>query len=1661
MTRAAATLRWLALAAILIGLFSPITTSHTIAQDQSAIEAAAEGTPTPPDADGDGVADDVDNCPNVANADQADADGDGVGDACAPAPPPPDADGDGVSDDLDNCPTVANTEQANTYGDAAGDACEAPLPPPDADGDGVADAVDNCPTVANADQANRDGNGLGDACEPIVEVPTEIATDAPADIATEEATSTPTEPTSKHNVTTQLLQAPSADFAASNNFQAAAPGTYDPATGANAGGSFADSRPELESEDLTCGQAIVFYDGIEVTAGSGDYGIDFEFSSESTNHILIGFGAFLGTDLLVGDPFNANLDGNEAAIGSASIDSDSVNVHVDVTNLEAGEKVVLRVIVQLICREDLAGRQGNVQSRLGSGGGAQTIPLKLVGATPPAPPAISVVKNCPTGSTNEPGATIIYQIDITNTGLQTVYLKSDGLVDARTGAFHADAAGTTALTYPIQISPDQTVSVYFKTTVTAADITNANVDNSVTVTAVSDPTLQSALTIAQTATATCPITAPVLSIAKTPDAASVNAGSTIGFTISVTNNGPGTATVVTLTDTLPTNADLNWSLSPPVAGCSIASGELTCAFGNLAQGASASGHISSPTTVDTCGTVDNTASVSSTNAATQTASASIAVHCPAIDIVKTATDGTAEITTANVGDTITYTYTVTNTGDVDLTNVKVVDDNGTPGDTSDDVTCTIGNLAAGATDTSCTLAHLVGAQDASAGTIHNIAVVTGSAGATTVTDNDDATVAITAPDAAVTKTADADEVTVGDTLGFTIAVSNSGDGVAHDVVLDDALAGGLTWIEDPDNAACEIAANLLHCAIGDLAPGDPPFAVHVSATSTDEFCKGIENTATVTAGNEPEALVDNNEGTAFVEIDCPAIKIVKTATDGTNEITTVNMGATITYTYAVSNTGDVDLHNVSVADDNGTPGNTSDDVTCTIGALAVGATDSATCTLAHVVTLADVVAGSITNIAVATGTAPLGTTVRADDDATVTINAHPHLTITVDCPVIDGVGHIGDEVIFTIHILDDGDTPVGGLAPTSGLTGAFSTPLDLDPGESEDITFTTHITAAQALAGLFTFDVHLSGLFKAITVSADGGQECAFTPLVTVKVTKTADDAAVTAPEPIGFTIEVTNDGESTATDVTLNDPLPQGDILTWTEDLDNPDCAVVSGLLTCDFGDLAPADVRTVHVTAASDKEHCAELTNVVTIAATNETPGDEADDTASAETEVKCPDMTVNADPDGPVVTSGEPVGFTISGENIGAGTAKDATLTAPLPHGLTWTIDGPPTLTSSVNEGPSVFSAQSVAAAQVTCTPNGDGTLISCDFADLAPGMAISFHVSAQSDPEFCGQLETSPTVAATNEPSTRLANNGDFASLITVACPQVSMTKVADAGSVDPGETIGFTVTVSNEVGQGVANGVTLDDPLPANPGLSWTIDGGSAAGLCQISGGDLTCDYGAFDDGESQDVHISSPTTGATCGTVINTATVNAINEQDDQLADNEASDQVDVDCAPAILIDKIATDGTTEITTVNPGDTITYVFTVTNAGNVLLSDLVVVDDNLTPNDTTDDITLANCTATALAPGAAMTCSLPHVVTEEDGDSLTNVALVTGHDEVNSPVSDEDDATVAVDTPDEPIEELPNTGSGAVAGMSATSWLLIICLVMILSGAAYGARRRAA
>jgi hypothetical protein len=124
----------------------------------------------PHDNDADCFSNATDNCPSVANPDQADRDRDGVGDICENCvaranPDQRNSDGDGFGDACDNCPGVTNEDQADRDNDRIGDACD--ICPDhygqDPDKDGL--CIDNCPTIANPGQQDADQDGIGDACD--------------------------------------------------------------------------------------------------------------------------------------------------------------------------------------------------------------------------------------------------------------------------------------------------------------------------------------------------------------------------------------------------------------------------------------------------------------------------------------------------------------------------------------------------------------------------------------------------------------------------------------------------------------------------------------------------------------------------------------------------------------------------------------------------------------------------------------------------------------------------------------------------------------------------------------------------------------------------------------------------------------------------------------------------------------------------------------------------------------------------------------------------------------------------------------------------------------------------------------------------------------------------------------------------------------------------------------------------------------------------------------------------------------------------------------------------------------------------------------------------------------------------------------------------------
>jgi hypothetical protein len=162
---------------------------------------------------------------------------------------------------------------------------------------------------------------------------------------------------------------------------------------------------------------------------------------------------------------------------------------------------------------------------------------------------------------------------------------------------------------------------------------------------------------------------------------------------------------------------------------------------------------------------------------------------PAIDLEKSGT------TISKVGDSVTYTYTVTNTGNVSLGNVVIKDDAGTPGNTADDFQLTTPSSGDANTNGileetetwifTKTLTVPAGASDP----FVNTATVNANAvnSLLTATDTDTHSVDLFKPGVTVTKAivGNPTSALIGDTITYRITITNTSDGDLTTVALDD------------------------------------------------------------------------------------------------------------------------------------------------------------------------------------------------------------------------------------------------------------------------------------------------------------------------------------------------------------------------------------------------------------------------------------------------------------------------------------------------------------------------------------------------------------------------------------------------------------------------------------------------------------------------------------------------------------------------------------------------------------------------------------------------------------------------------------------------------------------------------------------------------------
>ena len=528
-----------------------------------------------------------------------------------------------------------------------------------------------------------------------------------------------------------------------------------------------------------------------------------------------------------------------------------------------------------------------------------------------------------------------------------------------------------------------------------------------------------------------------------------------------------------------------------------------------------------------------------------------------------------------------------------------------------------------------------------------------------------------------------------------------------------------------------------------------------------------------------------------------------------------------------------------------------------------------------------------------------------------------------------------------------------------------------------------------------------------------------------ISVTKTADQGTINAGDTAAFTIVVTNNGPGTANNVTVNDPLPAG--VAWSISPAVTGCSITSGTLSCTFATLDEGASKTIHISGVTDAQDCGTLSNTATVAADNE-GSDQTDNSDTATITVKCATIQVTKTPDQGTVSAGDPIGFTITASNSGAGSASGVTVTDTLPTdaGLSWTID----------------AAGSDSGCSITAG------VLSCNFGTIAAGGSKHVHITSPTTAATCGSVDNTANVTTSNDGS-----DSDNAT-ITVNCPNVTVLKTADQGTIDAGDTAAFTIVVTNE-GPGTAKGVTLTDTLPS--GVVWSED--SAA--CSITAGVLSCNFGDLADSATRTVHVTGATDAADCGVLTNTAVVAASNESVENVGDNSSTATITVNC-PDLLVTKDADQGT-----VNAGENIGFTVEVTNNGTGTAHGVTVTDTLPTNGGLDWAIDAANSDAGCSITSGVLTCDFGdlgpdesrsvHIVSPTTAQSCGDVVNTASGTSSNDG-EDSDSATVTVNctdifvtkTADAPLVEggdtigflitVGNNGPGTANGVTLTDTL---------------------
>lgn len=696
--------------------------------------------------------------------------------------------------------------------------------------------------------------------------------------------------------------------------------------------------------------------------------------------------------------------------------------------------------------------------------------------------------------------------------------------------------------------------------------------------------------------------APIdLELAQELVTATPNVNSPITFRLTLVNAGENTATNVGVTDVLP--AGITYSANQPSAGSAydVATGLWT--ISSLAPGATATLELTGLLTSNAPQTntaevtaadqfdVDSTPGNSDPDEDDQ---ASVIVTAAQINL---SLDKTVSDPTPNVGDPISFTLTLTNSGIDDATNIVVQDTlpsgltisaNDPASGTYDpnNAQWTIPSLAAGQS-TTLTLTSTVTA----AGSYTNVAeVIAADQFDTNSTpnnndpeedDQDQVSFATQVADLSLEKTIVGQVSSIGDNVTFSITVNNAGPDPATNVRVSEILPAGLTYVSDTPSVGEYDSVNGIW-TLANVPVGTPVTLSLVAAVTT----MGTKtNTAEIIASDQsdPDSTPGNGSGgAAGEEDDIDSVMLTPVAIDlELSKTATADRpipGQTFAYNLTVTNTSTDDATGVIVTDEipaglifqSSTETETYSPSTgvWSVGVVPAGETRTLAINVMLDPTRTDLLAtiGNTAEITAAnefdTDSTPDNHNPDEDDQASVVVtpaNADLSLTKTVENPTTS----VGEDITFTITATNSGPDSSGSFVVADplpeGATFVDATTLNgtydpetqrwtvdnLDNAESATLTLVLRATASGAINNIAeivsaTLPDPDSTPANGVDGEDDQATATAQAEQINLSLTKTVDNPTPRAGETFSYTITLTNSGPDTATNIVVVDTLPE-----------------------------------------------------------------------------------------------------------------------------------------------------------------------------------------------------------------------------------------------------------------------------------------------------------------------------------------------------------------------------------------------------------------------------------------------------------------------------------------------------------------------------------------